>query len=125
MSAILRVLVVRACRVDVMRLRKYAKPTQKHLQYPQRALCRPAEIFNPVPRQSQINGPISVRAGQQEERGQRELDKIHYLESSTKVKAAQKWVKARHGGEPLIRSQSQVASMLAYVRCQLLAGPER
>lgn len=106
-----------ACRVDVMRLRKYAKPTQKHLQYPQHALRHPAEIFNPVPCQSQINGPISVRAGEQEER--------HYLQSSTKVKAAQKWVIARRGGEPLIRSQSQVASMLAYVRCQLLAGPER
>lgn len=125
MSAILRVLVVCACRVDVMRPRKYAKPTQKHLQYPQHALCHPAEIFNPVPRQSPINGPISVRAGEQEDRGERELDKGHYLESSTKVKAAQKWVKARRGGEPLIRSQSQVASMLAYVRCQLLAGPER
>lgn len=120
MSAILRVLVVCACRVDVMRLRKYAKPTQKHPQYPQRALCRPAEIFNPVPRQSPINEPISVRAGLQEER-----DKIHYLEGSTKVKAARKWVKVSRGGEPLILSQSQVASMLAYVRCQLLAGPER
>lgn len=49
----------------------------------------------------------------------------HILDGCTAVKAAGKHGEGRYAEQPLIHSRSQVAFMLADVRCQLLAGPER
>lgn len=81
MSAILRVLVVCACRVDVMRPRKYAKPTQKHLQYPQRVLSR----------RSMDQSVSELDSRRREDRGNSKKD---CLESSTKMGQSEVWKRA-------------------------------